>query len=85
MADFPQHEIHFPGDAIAAAATAYAPWNVAPAHPQPEPLYYRVPVPGQPHGYAGVLVPDGMVSIGVEMISHPQGAHMRYAILVSAG
>ena len=84
MADFPR-PIHFREDEFAVAAAADAPWNIAPAHPQPGPPYYPVTVPGQPHGYAGVLVPDGMVSIGVEMISHSQGAHMRYAILVSAG
>ena len=70
MADFPQqhrqHEAHFPGNASPAAD---APWNVAPPHPLSVPLYYPLPVPGQPHGYAGV-VPDGVVSIGVVLISH---------------
>jgi hypothetical protein len=81
MADFPQqHEVQFPGNASPAAD---APLNDAPPHPQPAPSYCPLPVPGQPHGhgYAGV-VPDGVVSIGVAMISHSRGAHMRCAILV---
>ena len=78
MANFPQqHEVHFPGNA---SATADPPWNVA--LPRPQLGIYPVPVLRQPRGYAGV-VPDDMVSIGVAMISHSQGAHMCCAILVS--
>jgi hypothetical protein len=76
MADFPQqHEVHFPGNASPAAD---APRDVAPPHPQSAPSYYPLPVP---HGNAGVM-PDGVVSIGVAIISHSQGAHMRCVILV---
>ena len=75
-----QHEVYFPGNA---SPPADAPLNGAPPHPQSTPSYYplQVPVLGQPHGYAGVA-PDGVVSIGVAMISHSRGAHMRCANLV---
>jgi hypothetical protein len=77
MADFPQqHEVYFQGN-----ADAPLPVNDAPPHPQSAPSYYPLPIPGQPHGYAGV-VPDGVVSISVAMISYSRGAHMRCAILV---
>jgi hypothetical protein len=79
MADFPQRdEVHFPGNA---SPSADAPRNVAASHPQSAPLYYRLPVLEQPYGYAGVG-PDGVVSIGVAIISHSREAHMRCAILV---
>ena len=58
MADFPQqYEVHVPER------------TVSPPHPGPAPPYYPVPVPGQPHGFAGV-VPDDEVSIDVVVISH---------------
>jgi hypothetical protein len=77
MADFPQqHEVHFPGNASPAAG---APRNDAPPHPQSAPSYCPLPAPGLLHGYAGV-VPDGVVSIGVAMITHSRGAHMRCSI-----
>jgi len=58
MVDFPQqHGVLLPGNV---SPPADAPWNVAPPHPQSAPSYYPLPVPGQPHGYAGVVVPDGM-------------------------
>lgn len=61
MADFPQQrEVHFP---VNASPAADAPWNVPPPHPHSAPMYYPLPVPGQPHGYAGVA-PDDVVSIG---------------------
>jgi hypothetical protein len=79
MADSPQqHEVRFPGNA---SPVADAPWNDFPPLPQSVPPYYPLPVPGQPHGYAGV-VPDGVVSIGVAVISHSRGAYLLFAILV---
>jgi len=80
MADFPQQlEVHFLGNASPAAD---APRNIAPPNPQSAHLYYLLPVLGQPRGYAGVLVSDGVVSIGVAINSHSQRAHMRRASLV---
>ena len=73
MVDSPQqYEVHVPGHRDMSPAAADAHWNVTPPHPQSVPAYYPLPVPGQPHGYAGV-VPDGVVSIGVTLISHSRG------------
>ena len=67
MADFPQqHKVHFPGNA---SAVVDAPLNVALPYPQSASLYYPLPVPGQPYGYAGVVKND-VVSIDVVAISH---------------